>query len=61
MVHDKTTGAPFNGTLPQPLLLISSTTDLQISPVSSVLVVQGEAVISLRAEKPVDAYVSVNL
>ncbi len=59
-ITDKKTWEPFNWTLPQPLLLISNTTDVQISPVSSVVVSQWMAKVILTSDKATNAYVSVN-
>ena len=60
-ITDKKTGAPFNGTLPQPLLLVANTTNLQITPVSTVVVTQGSAKIHLMSKISGNAYVFINL
>ncbi|MDR0282870.1 MAG: hypothetical protein LBI53_06395 [Candidatus Peribacteria bacterium] len=60
-LKNKQTGEPFHGTLNQPLLLIASNTNVDINPVSTVLVSQGIATIHITPKKKGNVYLAVNL
>ncbi len=60
-LKNKQTGEPFHGTLNQPLLLIASNTNVDINPVSTVLVSQGTAMMYLTPKKKGNVYLAVNL
>ncbi|MDR2190457.1 MAG: hypothetical protein LBP53_04650 [Candidatus Peribacteria bacterium] len=52
---------PFHGTLNQPLLLIASNTNIHINPVSTVIVNQGKATITLTPQAKGNVYIALNL
>ena len=60
-IKNKTTGAPFHGTLNQPLLLVASNTNVNINPVSTVLVSQGTATMTITPKNAGNVYIAINL
>jgi hypothetical protein len=60
-IKDKTTGEGFHGTLSQPLLMVANNTNINLKPVSTVLITHGEAKITLTPKKAGNVYLAINL
>lgn len=60
-VKNKVTGEAFHGTLNQPILLIASNTNIDINPVSTVLISQGGGTITLTPKAKGNVYIAINL
>ncbi|MDR2415224.1 MAG: hypothetical protein LBD75_01020 [Candidatus Peribacteria bacterium] len=60
-IKHKITGEAFHGTLSQPLLLIANNTNVNIVPVSTVVISRGEAKITIEPKAKGNTYIAINL
>jgi hypothetical protein len=60
-IKHKITGEAFHGTLSQPLLLIANNTNVNITPVSTVVISRGEAKITILPKAKGNTYIAINL
>lgn len=61
LIHHKKTGAPFDGILKQPIILVASNTSISLDPVAISLVKNGEVQIQVKGFQVGTTYTAVNL
>ncbi|MCR5411446.1 MAG: hypothetical protein K6E76_00210 [Patescibacteria group bacterium] len=60
-ITNKRTGEPLHGTLSQPLIFIASNTNVSLDPVSTTLIVKGNATVKIAPKKQGATYLLIML